>query len=410
MKVQRKPVGFHTSSSDEERSGMYSCGLSNVLLSRASSWASLVMLLGAFLLRYFNPTEAQADPLAPFNVGFQILDLYAKRGQNKQILAVAVWYPTTEAPHEYNYGGPTRGMVAFDARPDPAGAPYPLFVFSHGYGGSGLSALFLTEALASRGWIVACPDHNDAYSAVRIRTGQQGDLDRRGFLSYLRQIASSGPADRVRYLYRLEEMQLVLGHMLASESFGPLIDKGKVAVGGHSFGGFTALGLCGTIPEQHDPRIKAVLLFSTGAGSYLFKDEELSAVRMPSMLFMGEKEKGQLRGSKSMLDLQERIFRNLSPPKYLLVVKGGTHFSFNNRFSQSLGARLMSGSETQFEVIRRYSMAFLERHVLGKEEAEAVLRQKDPLITDYWSEPLGSLGSAVVPLRIFAGPRSMSAH
>ncbi len=366
---------------------MFSYGLSNVLLSRASSWACLVMLLGAFLLRYFNPTEGQAEPLAPFNVGFQILDLHTKRGQNEQVLAVAVWYPTTEAPHEHNYGGPTRGMVAFDARPDPAGAPYPLFVFSHGYGGSGLSALFFTEALAARGWIVACPDHNDAHSAVRIRTGQQKDLDRSDFLSYVKQIAASGPGDRVRYLYRLDEMQLVIGHLLASESFGPLIDKGKVAVGGHSFGGFTALGLCGTLPERHDSRIKALLLFSTGAGSYLFRDEELCAVRIPSMLFMGEKEKGQLRGSKSMLDLHERIFRNVSPPKYFLVVKGGTHFSFNNRFSESLGARLMSGSETQFQVISRYSMAFLEWHVLGKEEAQAVLRQKDPLITDYWREP-----------------------
>ncbi len=345
-----------------------------------------LLVLVAIFCCTFLESGTRADP-SGFSVGFQVLDIGYQKGGQEQTLTVAVWYPTEAKPKVHNYGGPTSGKVALNAKPDPARGPYPLLVFSHGYGGSGLGSVFFTEALAARGWIVACPDHNDAHSAVRIRTGQQGDLDLGGLLRYLKEIAASGPADRVRYLYRLDEMQLVLGYMLESEAFGPLIDKGKVAVGGHSFGGFTALGLCGAIPQRHDPRIKAVLLFSTGAGSYLFRDEELAAVPMPSMLFMGEREKGQLRGSKGMLDLHERIFRNLSPPKYFLVVKGGTHFSFNNRFSDGLGARLMSGSETQFEVIRRYSMAFLERHVLGREEAEGVLRERDPMLADYWKEP-----------------------
>lgn len=321
-----------------------------------------------------------------FSVGFQVLDLSYRRGGQEQSLTVAIWYPTKAQPKVHKYGGPTNGTVALNAEPDPARGPYPLLVFSHGYGGSGLGSVFFTEALAARGWIVACPDHHDAHSAVRIRTGQQQDLDRGGLLRHVKEITASGPADRVKYLYRLEEMQLVLGRILASETFGPLIDKGRVAVGGHSFGGFTSLGLCGPIPERHDPRIKAVLLFSTGAGSYLFTEEELAAVRIPSMLFMGEREGKQLRGSRSMLELETRIFRNVSPPKYLLVVKGGTHFSFNNRFSGALGARLMSGTESQFEVIRRYSIAFLERHVLGREYAEHVLRENDPMLAGYWRE------------------------
>lgn len=329
--------------------------------------------------------SAGAAP-SPLNVGFQVLDFSYPKGSQGETLTVAVWYPTQAKPKLHKYGGSTTGMVAMNAEPDHAAAPYPLLVFSHGYGGSGLSSLFLTEALASRGWIVACPDHHDSHSAVRIRTGQNEDLDRRAFFREALAIAASGPHDRERYLYRLEEMQLVIERMLSSESFGPLIDKGRVAVGGHSFGGFTALGLCGTIPERHDPRIKAVLLFSTGAGSYLFTEEELSGLGIPSMLFMGERERDQLRGSKTMLELQEKIFRSVSPPKYFLVLKGGTHFSFNNGFSYGFGARLMSGSESQFEVIRRYSIAFLERHVLGGDHADQVLMEKDPMLTTYWRE------------------------
>lgn len=354
---------------------------------RVESWVGLVVSLAIIGWTPLDLGASAGGVPSDFNVGFQVLDLSHEKGRQGDTLTVAVWYPTEAKPKVHNYGGPTSGKVALNARPDSDRGPYPLLVFSHGYGGSGLSSVFFTEALASRGWIVACPDHHDAHSAVRIRTGQTRDLDRAAFLREVMEIGASAPADRGKYLYRLDEMQLVLGRMLASETFGPLIDKDRVAVGGHSFGGFTALGLCGPIPERHEPRIKAVLLFSTGAGSYLFTEEELAAVRIPSMLFMGEKEQEQLRGSRSMLELETRIFRNVSPPKYFLVVKGGTHFSFNNRFSNSLWVRLMSGTESQFEVIRRYSIAFLERHVLGGKDAERLLQEKDPLLASYWWEP-----------------------
>jgi hypothetical protein len=41
--------------------------------------------------------------------------------------------------------------------------------------------------------------------------------------------------------------------------------------------------------------VAAVLLFSTGAGGYLFRQAELAAVRIPSMPFMGERERDQMR-------------------------------------------------------------------------------------------------------------------
>ena len=59
-------------------------------------------------------------------------------------------------------------------------------------------------------------------------------------------------------------MQFALDQMLLSDQFGKFINEDKIAVGGHSLGGYTALGLCGTIPERHDKRVGALLLFSTG--------------------------------------------------------------------------------------------------------------------------------------------------
>ena len=325
--------------------------------------------------------EGIPQPL--YTVGYQILDFkYPKDGQ-EQKLTVAVWYPTAAQPKSYNYGGPTSGSIAVDAAPFAKGRPYPLLVFSHGYGGGGLGSVFFTEHLAAKGWIVVAPDHHDRHSAVRIRTGQKKEFDRLGLMRHAKEIASSSPRDRGKYLYRLGEMKLTLDRMLNHPSFGKLINRDRIAVGGHSFGGFTALGLCGTIKERYDPRIKAVLLFSTGAGGYLFREAELAAVRIPSMLFMGEREKDQLRGSKTMSELAGKIHRNLSPPKYFLEIKGASHFSFNNRFVNNRRTRLLSGTEEQFEVIRRYSIAFLEKHVAGKKDSDHVLERSDRMLTRY---------------------------
>jgi predicted dienelactone hydrolase len=322
------------------------------------------------------------------NVGYTVLDFKYQSNGKEKTLSVAVWYPTTATAKRHNYGGPTTGQVSLDALPHAQGGPYPLLVFSHGFGGSGLSAVFLNEHLAAKGWIVAAPDHNDKYSAVRIRTGHQNDFDRNGFMQYAQQIASSDANHRAEYLYRLDEMRLVLDRMLESDLFGPLIDRNRIAVGGHSLGGFTALGLCGTIPDRRDDRIKAALLLSTGAGGYLYRESELAKVRVPLMLFLGEKEKEQKRGSETMTRLSEKIYRNVNPPKYYLVIKGANHFSFNNRFTDSEGSWFLGGSEEQFEVIRRYSITFLEKYVNGKRDVIGVLERKDPLVTRYISDLL----------------------
>lgn len=338
---------------------------------------SLVMVFGGLTSSISDAAETSARPL--FNVGYQVLDLTNPKA-GYQTLTVAVWYPTAAQPAKHTYGGPTKGTVAVNGEPLAGRGPYPLLVFSHGYGGGGLGSVFFTEALAARGWIVVCPDHLDRHSAVRIRTGQVKNFDRLGLIRHGKEIADSSPADRSKYLYRLDEMKLALDGILTSRQFSSLIDKDRIAVGGHSFGGFTALGLSGAVRERHDPRVKAVLLFSTGAGGYLFREDELAAVRIPSMLFMGEREREQTRGSHTMAELSARIYRNMPSPKYFLEIKDGSHFSFNNTFSDTWLARRMSGSEEQFEVIRRYAIAFLEWHVAGKKDAARILEQSDPML------------------------------
>lgn len=349
-------------------------------------WVGVFLVFGILSDMAVGAEANGTEPGPLFNVGYQVLDLKYRKDGQEQTLTVAVWYPTAAQPKPHNYGGPTSGNVAVNADPLAEDGPYPFLVFSHGYGGGGLGAVFFTEALAARGWIVACPDHHDKYSAVRIRAGQERNFDRLGFLRHAKEIAASGPGDRGKYLYRLDEMRLVLDGMMTSDPFGKRIDRDRIAVGGHSFGGFTALGISGTIKERHDPRITAVLLFSTGAGGYLFREDELAAVRIPSMLFTGEREADETRGSKTMSELSTKIFSNVSSPKYFLELKEGSHFSFNNRFADNRRMRLLSGTEEQFAVIRRYSIAFLEKYVAGRKDSGYVLERSAPLLTRFAAE------------------------
>jgi len=343
----------------------------------------LLMLGQAAFARERDParTEAERSGKAALAAseryagGFRVLR-FSNPGSSTP-LDVALWYPTAASPRRHVYGGSTAAMLALDGPISARACPCPALVFSHGYGGSGLGIAFLAEALAARGWIVASPDHHDRYSAVRIRGGQVPGFDRVRLLQHAKEISRSEPGDRSQYLWRIDELRAVVDGLLADAEFGPAIDRDRLALGGHSLGGFTALGLSGTLPERADSRFQALLLFSTGAGGYLFTAEELHRVKVPALLLTGEKERTQKRGAETMEQISARIYQSLAGPKHWVEIAGATHFSFNNRFSDAVGARMMSGSEEQFEDIQRYSIAFLERYVLKRPAGLAVLTGAD---------------------------------
>ena len=104
------------------------------------------------------------------------------------------------------------------------------------------------------------------------------------------------------------------------------------------------------------------------------------------MLFMGERERDQLHGNKIMSQIADKIYGNLPPSKYFLEIRGASHFSFNNRFAENFGARLLSGTEEQFDVIHRYAIALFEKYAAGKKDCNAVLERRDDLLTRYAKE------------------------
>ena len=144
-------------------------------------------------------------------------------------LTCALWYPDTPAP--------------------PGG--YPLVVYSHPGGGTGRSATFLGTHLAGHGYAVAAPDHSELTApALRAPDGPASARERDAR-------AAAVAANRV------PDLRLVLDHLLAGTVPDLSVDPDRIALAGHSFGGWTVLAA----PDS-DPRIRAVVAFAPGGSTH----------------------------------------------------------------------------------------------------------------------------------------------
>jgi predicted dienelactone hydrolase len=158
-------------------------------------------------------------------------------------LEATVWYPALaggEPRVEYPIFGV--GQALADAVPDTAGAPYPLIVFSHGFGGTRHQSTFFTEHLASHGFVVMAVDHPGT-SLAAIGTGRQGGL---GNLLDLGTVTDAIFTDfALRPLDVIRQLDAAARLTAPGGVLEGLIDVERAAVTGHSFGGYTAVAAGG---------------------------------------------------------------------------------------------------------------------------------------------------------------------
>jgi len=259
-----------------------------------------------------------AGPTAvgPFAVGrttFNVTD--PKR--TGRTLPVDVWYPSDPkavvgaAKSRFDLLVTTaESPLAFADIPVYPRTKFPLVVFSHGSGGIRFQSWFLTEFLASHGFIVAAPDH----------VGNTGVDALSGTTVPAAVTAHNRPLDVSLVIDRMLERNTTV-----DDRFAHSIDPGRIGVVGHSFGGFTALAMAsGYADVVPDSRVRAIVPIAPASG--LLTDAQLSSIRVPMLLLGGTS------------DVTTPIVPNTtrpwelasSEPLYRVDVDNAGHASFTN--------------------------------------------------------------------------------
>ena len=320
-----------------------------------------------WLLLFLAATAADAvyEPQAGENhVGFRKFDVsYQGSDDSERKRSVMVWYPTSATAKRHNY----RGQVGF-ATPDGevATGKHPVILFSHGFLGMPDQSIFLTEGLARRGYIVAGIAHADGILVKREKPIPKPEFEN----------AKSWTEDKFRD--RREDVVALLEHLLAQNKIADSAWKGRVnvaavGVAGHSLGGYTALGLIGGWKQSTDKRFKAALALSPYSAPY-HTQGDLAGVEVPVMFQGGTFDWG-------ITPLVPATYKKLTGPKYYLVLKNETHFGWTNLIA--LGKTTTEAVEGgNAELMLEYSVAFFDRHLLGKKEGK-LLEEKNSRLNSY---------------------------
>lgn len=235
------------------------------------------------------------------------------------------------------------------------GGPFPLIVWSPGYSGSNRGYEGLAAYWTSHGYVVIRPSHADA-GALRQeprRTSstdrQQGAANAREERRREREAQQKVPSFRPNALEtiwekerepqwrdRVRDLTLILDSLGELETRFPelkdKIDHKRIAVGGHSYGAFTALLLGGMRAgglQLADPRVTAVVAMSPQgiAENRGLTAESWREVKVPVMFMTGSADFGT---SENETPLWRKGAYENSPSgdKYFVLFEGARHLTF----------------------------------------------------------------------------------
>ena len=238
------------------------------LLSTGAGWAHADVPTGSA-----SPVAAPAGTYPVGRVDTEI-DVQGRR------LMVSVWYPALAAGAPAPYvpvsdpaarlhvalrsadwmhtalAGPVMAAAtaaATEGAPiDTSNGPLPVLVLSPGLGTPRWNLSGLATAAASLGWVVVTVDHTGEAPSVQLGDGTVVDGD----LPYL-----TDDLMGARLAQRITDVRLVLDRLSTLPVVGGHLDLERVAMGGHSYGGTTAIQTAAA-----DPRVRAVVLIDSPAG------------------------------------------------------------------------------------------------------------------------------------------------
>jgi predicted dienelactone hydrolase len=289
------------------------------------------------------------------------LFLVACRGAARLMLASLLMASGASAAPAGEGSARIAGLAVTIWSPDPPQrAALPVVIFSHGFHGCATQSRFLMRAFADAGYLVFAPNHRDA----TCDGGSARWLDRPA-VPFARPDLWSASSFRDR----ADDIVHLLAALRADRDWSQRIDWRRVALAGHSLGGYTVLGLAGAWPEWRLPDVKAVLALSPYTQPFVVR-HDLSGLAAPVMYQGGTRD----FGITPALEKTEGAYALSPPPKYFVEFAGAAHLAWAD-----IGVRAHSA-------IAAYSVAFLDRCVNGGAPAP-LLTQPGPDVARLLFDP-----------------------
>lgn len=236
---------------------------------------------------------------------------------------------------------------------------WPVIVFSHGSGGTRVGYVFLTEFLASHGYIVIAADHigNSRFTIVNNRTVVAGGAR-----------AQASAADRPKDVSFLIDAftRMVQG---GDSRFAGRADLDRIGAAGMSFGGSTTMNVI-----ERDKRVKAAVMLAPGGPV-----ADRANFSTPICVMIGT-EDSTIREAGNA---RNRAYYEASKgPHYLVEIKDGGHFTFTSvdQYNSNYGNGVGKGKritvpdqemtylspEESHRIINAYALAFFGLHLRGQ--------------------------------------------
>jgi predicted dienelactone hydrolase len=287
------------------------------------------------------------DAVGPFAVGRSSFTIVDPDREGRE-LPVDVWYPVDpeDATGDTSLYEVTVQIWIFPvvftapselALQDPLvsqAGDFPLIIFSHGSGGLRYQSFFLTEVLASHGFVVAAAGH--------VGNTLLDELG--GTFAPMEEMMVARPLDVSFLITRMLERNEDPG-----DFFYQSIDGERIGVCGHSFGGFTSFAMAAGfgadppeevaselpedfVPVPVDPRVDAIAPLAPA--SSWFGDSELEAISVPTMIIGGTDDTTTPIETENV-----RPFELIPDQVFRADLEGAVHFSFSNSCDLIQGMR-----------------------------------------------------------------------
>ena len=282
----------------------------------------------SFVIGDALPDAPELAARGTYKVGVQTLELVNKNQVDvlnskggidpvyDRQLKIEVWYPaiiTADKKELETYNATlgllkdsTRPLIPFsftgralrNAAPDLSSGKFPLIIVSHGYVGSKLLMTYLTENLASKGYVVVAINHTE--STYSDRAGFQSTLLNRAkdILFILNQVADMGKAGSKSFLSGMADADntALIGYSMGG--YGVLNAAGAgyssklTAAFSQLSGGSKAIEVRTTdnaeFKASFDKRIKAVVAFAPwGMQRGVWDSAGLAGLKVPTLFIAG---------------------------------------------------------------------------------------------------------------------------